>query len=216
MTIDTMNHDEAVSSHAVERYILGELSSNEREAFEGHYFDCSDCFEQIRLGGEFLARTREVLDPEPEKSWLAAALGDLRRPAPVFASALLFCAVGICAYQQSVIGGARRPRIEASYFLTDARSASNHVEVSRKARLSLRVPFHKGEFASYQAQIVTEAGKVRYTIPIPDQHAGDSITIGLRADELDAGRYSVVIQGLSKDGAASEVGSRSFELAFVD
>jgi len=218
MSIDTMNHDQAVSSHAVERYILGELSSNERDAFEGHYFDCSDCFEQIRLGGEFLTRTREVLDPEPEKSWLAATLGDLRRPAPVFASALLLCTIGICGYQQSVISGLRAPQVEVSSFLPgDIKGIPKVITVSRKSRLSLSVDIApRSDFASYTAQIVTDSGKVKYSLPVDAKESGNSVTVGMPGDALAPGTYKVVVQGVSANGTAVKVGGGTFDLKFSD
>ena len=221
MSIDIMSHDQAVSSHAAERYIVGELSDAERESFEGHYFDCPNCFEQIsadgRLMAEFLGHAREVLDPEPEKSWLAKMLEDLRRPAPVFVSALLLCALGIGIYQQSLISGLRSPHNEVSYTLTESRSGLPQIQVSRKAHLSLTVRVEpRSDFVSYRAQIIAEPGKIKkYTFPVSP--ADDSVTFGLRADMLAAGQYSVVIQGVTKDGAASEAGSGGpFELKFAD
>ena len=62
MSLDIMNHDQAVRSHAAERYLLDELEPAERDAFEGHYFDCTDCFDHIKQGSEFLGLAREVLD----------------------------------------------------------------------------------------------------------------------------------------------------------
>jgi hypothetical protein len=222
MSMDIMSHDQAVSSHAAERYVVGELSGSERESFEGHYFDCPDCFEQIKADGrlmaEFLGHAREVLDPEPEKSWLAQMLVDLRRPAPVFVSALLLCALGIGVYQQSVISAFRSPRVEASYFLTEQRAGVKEINVSRKARLSLSVPYAaKPEFVSYQAQITAQpSGKIRYELQVTHT-ANDTITIGLRADALAAGQYSVVIQGVAEDGTMSEAGRGGpFELKFID
>jgi hypothetical protein len=216
MSIDTMSHDQAVSSHAVERYVLGELSDAERESFEGHYFDCPDCFHQIELDGQFLAHAREVLDPEPEKSWLAQMLGDLRRPAPVFVSALLLCTLGIGVYQQSLISAFRAPREEARYSLKESRAGLTHIHVSRKAGLSLTVMVSpKSEFVSYRAQIIAESGKIRFTFPVTP--ADDSVTIGLRADSLTPGQYTVVIQGVAKDGTMSEAGRGDpFELKFLD
>jgi len=38
-----VTHDEAVSTMATERYMLGELSAEDRDAFEAHYFDCEVC-----------------------------------------------------------------------------------------------------------------------------------------------------------------------------
>jgi Putative zinc-finger len=215
---ETMNHDQAVSSQAAERYVLGELTPSEREAFEGHYFDCAACFEQVETGAQFLGRAREVLDNdrEPEPGWFAGMLRDLRRPAPVFVSAMLLCAVGIGVHQQSVISDARAPRIEDRYDLVAAKGAVQSLNVSRKARLGLSVVFTpRSEFTSYRAQIVTDAGKVVYSLPMSAQ-VGDSVTIALPAAALDPGRYSLVVQGLTRDGVATEVGSAPFDLHLAD
>jgi hypothetical protein len=216
MSTDTMSHDQAVSSQAAERYVLGELTPSEREAFEGHYFDCAACFEQVEAGAEFLGRAREVLDREPEPGWFAGMLRDLRRPAPVFVSAMLLCAVGIGVHQQSVIADARAPHVEEQYLLANAKSAVKSLNVSRKARLGLNVVFRpSAEFTSYRAQIITDSGKVMHSLPVSGQ-GGDSVTIALPAAALDPGRYSLVFQGLTRDGVATEVGSAPFDLKFAD
>jgi anti-sigma factor RsiW len=43
-----MTHTEAVESYATERYLLGEMTEAERQAFEAHYFDCEMCAEDLR------------------------------------------------------------------------------------------------------------------------------------------------------------------------
>ncbi len=43
-----MNHHQAVSSHATERYLLDEMSEVEKFAFEDHYFDCAECADDVR------------------------------------------------------------------------------------------------------------------------------------------------------------------------
>src|SRR5215472_10506634 len=113
MSLDTMTHDQAVSTHAPERYVLGELNDVERDAFEAHYFDCASCFDEIKTGAQFLNHAREVLgpEPEPEKGWFSVLWGDMVRPAPAFVAAMLLCAVGIGVYQQVELTAARQPRI---------------------------------------------------------------------------------------------------------
>jgi hypothetical protein len=46
----SMDHRNAVSSNASERYLLGEMSEPERFAFEAHYFDCLECAADVRAG----------------------------------------------------------------------------------------------------------------------------------------------------------------------
>jgi len=218
MNLETMSHDQAVSSHAPERYLLGELGAAERDAFEGHYFDCTACFEEIKKGSQFLSYSRDVLDPHPEKTGLAALLGDLRRPAPAFVSAALLLAMGLGTYQQVQIADARKPKVEASFFVPqDQRGAAKVISVSRKSRLSLTADFTPAsEFTSYRAKIVAESGKVEYTLPVAASQAGYSITIGLPASELPAGTHFLVVEGQRSDGSVTELHHGAFDLQFVD
>lgn len=45
-----MTHEHAVETLASERYLLDEMSELERHRFEGHYFECGQCAEDVRLG----------------------------------------------------------------------------------------------------------------------------------------------------------------------
>jgi hypothetical protein len=44
-----MDHQQAIASHAVERYLLEEMSDADRDAFEAHYFSCTTCAEDVRV-----------------------------------------------------------------------------------------------------------------------------------------------------------------------
>jgi hypothetical protein len=215
-----MTHEQAVRSQAVERYVLGELNEEQRAAFEGHYFECPACFEQIKLSGEFLRHAREVLNPEPEPGflsagWLGRLLGDFRRPATAFVTAMFLCALGIGTYQYAVIGKLKAPRVEARYTLSEAsRGAAKVPQVSRDAALSLRMFVSRSSaYGSYRAQIVSASGKVKYSLQVVPDEEG-LVMISLAADSLDAGKYSMVVFGISSDGAQTQVGQGSFELQF--
>ena len=56
-----MDHEEAKSSYAAERYILNELPEDESERFEEHYFNCLECAESVR----HLAQISEALRDNP-------------------------------------------------------------------------------------------------------------------------------------------------------
>ncbi len=49
-----MSHDEALCTLAAERYLLREFDDRLREAFEEHFFDCSECAADLRAGATFL------------------------------------------------------------------------------------------------------------------------------------------------------------------
>ena len=44
-----MDHREAVDTLAMERYLLEEMTGEERDAFEAHVFSCAECAEDARL-----------------------------------------------------------------------------------------------------------------------------------------------------------------------
>jgi len=44
-----MDHQQALAAHAVERYLLDEMSVDDRDAFEDHYFSCAECAEDVRV-----------------------------------------------------------------------------------------------------------------------------------------------------------------------
>ncbi len=59
------DHQQAVSSHAVERYLLGELPSPLREEFEDHFFCCTQCAEALRVASLLRENARALLRAEP-------------------------------------------------------------------------------------------------------------------------------------------------------
>jgi hypothetical protein len=63
-----MEHSKAIDSMAAERYILGELNGEERDAFEEHYFDCTECSISVRDAAKVAATVRLG---EPHGAWLA-------------------------------------------------------------------------------------------------------------------------------------------------
>jgi anti-sigma factor RsiW len=46
-----MDHRHAVETLALERYLLGEMPDQERDAFEEHFFSCVECAEDARAAG---------------------------------------------------------------------------------------------------------------------------------------------------------------------
>jgi hypothetical protein len=227
MSIDTMSHEQATSIQAAERYALGKLGPEEREAFESHYFDCPDCFEQVRLEMHFRRHAKEVLGPEAEheRSWLSRMLADMRRPAPVFASFLVLCFAGMGAYQRNEITRLKVPRIQPSPFTVVGSSKggpNRALQVKRKSPLPLKIEFNRApEFTSYQAKVVAASEKFKFSLAVPvvpsDPEDKDSVTVLIpEADSLEAGSYSMFLYGVAADGSTKVVKSGKFELEFLD
>src|SRR6185312_11725212 len=63
-----MDHAEANKIQAVERYLLGDLQSSEREEFEEHFFSCPECAEEVMTGATFVDNTRAVLREDAQQA----------------------------------------------------------------------------------------------------------------------------------------------------
>ena len=59
-----MDHESAVRANAVERYVLGDLPLAEVEDFERHFYECSQCSEELRALSILTANLRVVLSEE--------------------------------------------------------------------------------------------------------------------------------------------------------
>ena len=59
-----MNHVEAVKTLAIERYLLEEMTLEERDAFEEHFFSCAECGEDARHGATMREGVRSGLAGE--------------------------------------------------------------------------------------------------------------------------------------------------------
>lgn len=56
-----MQHDDAIQTHAAERYVLGEMGPEERELYEAHYFSCERCGNELAATVAFLDNARATL-----------------------------------------------------------------------------------------------------------------------------------------------------------
>jgi hypothetical protein len=73
-----MNHDNAIKTMAAERYILDDLEPAERDAFEEHFFDCTECTADVRDAAKVADGVRTGIRVVPVKHysrWAAAAAG---------------------------------------------------------------------------------------------------------------------------------------------
>ncbi|MEN3337494.1 MAG: hypothetical protein V7647_1170 [Acidobacteriota bacterium] len=109
-----MTHEEAAQSLATERYLLGELSGDDREAFEAHFFSCDVCADDLRTAAAMLQGASTGLAgsasgqvvPMPVGRSLRGARAWYRSPAiPWAAAAALAC---ITTYQSAWVVPALR------------------------------------------------------------------------------------------------------------
>jgi len=219
MNARVMDHEQAIKRMMAERYLLGELSENERDAYEEHLFSCPECFEQVRAGTEFVSYLRRVGAEEPvsQPRWRQFLTQSLRpTPALAFAACVL-AAIGV--YQNiSTIQKLKAPEIESRYMLTEpSRGNAETFNVSRDSRIGLATEFRPEEkFVSYETQIVSDDGKIKLVVPFSIPASRDIIEVSVYAGILKPGRYSMLVQGTERNGSKQELARRSFRIQFLD
>ena len=57
-----MNHEQALNHLSAAAYLLGDLTSEECDEFEQHFFNCRSCADDIRAGVLMFAAGRRLLD----------------------------------------------------------------------------------------------------------------------------------------------------------
>lgn len=224
MNARMINHDDAIKDLMAERYLLGELNTAERDAYEQHLFSCDACFEQVKAGTEFVTHLRHIGTEKPQvhilPGFMSRLMTSARQPMTITAFGLLLFASGVAIHQNSMIAHLKEPRPEIRSVLTGVAHGSGEthlIQVSKNSSLSLNVEYaRKGEFISYQAQILSSSGKALHTVALPETQVGTTATIALPADALKPAQYSMVVFGRRSDGTQEEVGRGAFELQFTD
>jgi hypothetical protein len=237
MMTQSMNHQQALETMATERYLLREMTPEERRLFEEHYLECAECLEAVTFGTEFLEAGHEVavkqknaLAPTSVPTWrerLLPVLAGWLRPAPALALALLLCFIGLNLYQfnvvreqKNLIAELKAPRQEFRFTVTgEARGGSSDqkiITVPRNTQLSIRVEFAPGEeFMPYRADILGHDNGVKYSLPLSVGPTDDSVSFSIPAEALGPGDYDLVIRRQSRNGSSKDLEKR-FVLKFAD
>ena len=182
-----MEHSEASDTMASARYLLGEMTEEERNAFEEHFFGCSECARDIRDGSTMMDSIRaEKAIAEPRKTvravpWVIAA-------AASFAAAFF----GFVTFEM------HQPRILPAYSLLmmGTRGAAPTVitNPSKPFALFIDIP-PQPPFPNYRIEIRDSANRPRVSLPVNADEARETITVYVPPNRLQSGEYTVVIVG---------------------
>ncbi len=210
-----MNHEMAVELHATERYLLGEFSPEEREAFEEHYFDCVVCAEDVRAAAAFRAnatavfrdkRVPLVASTERRSGWREFFAF---RPALVSLAANALLLAGLTAaiwhtetlHQQ--IAGANTARFYPQFGLAQSSRGDRVRElVQGEPFFTATIDLHTGQkFDAFSYQIQNESGTVvgQGTVPAPAGLSAETSaenTLAVPVGGLKAGRYLFLLSGI--------------------
>ena len=215
-----MDHHQAVKSQVCEKYLLGELSPELRDAYEEHYFSCAECAMQLRSAAELIGAGQQILARTPAIGakvhgapkpggwfkWLQPAIA-----IPVFASLLL-----LVGYQNFVtiphLKQAVSPRVLPMFSLISANTRGETAPefVTRPDEplgLYVDVPAD-ATYSTYDIRLEDPNGK---TIPLRSLSYAEAqkTQVFVVNPGKTAGRYSLIIFGRAK----SEQGTAATELA---
>lgn len=203
-----MDHAEAASAHAVERYLLGEMNEAEAESFELHFFECTTCADEVASGAilaenlKAVAQTESAAQPvivRPEKKQYAGAglLAWWRRPLfalPAFASLILAFTV---AYQARELARLNQPQAIFAFTLSaGARGgpAGSIVPAGRR-NLELRLDLPDASYAKYRCELTDQSGRSLFSVDAEKPRADDQLSLSVPKG-LPPGDYTLKIQGL--------------------
>lgn len=230
-----MNHAEAISSHAAEKYLLGELSGQEAEGFELHFFACEECaadvesgtilIENVRaLGAEkrLAERVPQTTPKAPAESrWKQFLAGIWARPlaaTPAFA-ALAFAAlagyqglVTVPALRQQLARIAQGQQLPSFVLMGASRGEGNRVAVPSGAGFFALTfdPVWTPSFARYRCDVLDAGGAVRTSIQANAPAAGQPISLLLGKSDHPAGSYVLLVKGIAADNSTVDVARYTF------
>ena len=222
-----MDHESAVKSQACEKYLLGELAPELRDAYEEHYFSCAECAMQLRSAAELVGATRQIFTEAPA---IAAKVHAAREPGgwlrwlrpaiavPVFASLLV-----VLGYQNLVT----IPRLKESGTPRVLRMFSL-ISANTRGEAAPEFTAHPDEPLGLYVDVPADPAYGTYVIRLQDPKGNTMVLRSLSYAEaqktqvvivnpgITAGNYSLVVLGQAKpDGghAATELARMQFTIA---
>ena len=200
-----MDHKSATASMTVERYLLGELNSDERKDFERHAFECDECATAISDGIALLDNGRAVLEGERRFRW-----GRVMNWVPSLVAAALAVILGVEHFTPAALQESPAVKVLTPYNLEPSRSAAQHVRAGEPAVLYVNIPDQSQP--RYTCDLRDASGHVRISFPITKEQAKDVVPVALLRP-LPAGSYELVIYGVREDGnRGAEVANYPFEV----
>jgi hypothetical protein len=205
-----MEHAEAIATNASERYMLGEVTASEGDAFEEHFFDCAVCADDVRLGASFLDGGRRLVR-EDERTPLAPVVPLTARSRTwswlplAAAAAILFIPLNVALMMRNrATGPAAVLATQYQQVLTSqTRGAGGTVVTLPRGRdtvVWIEVPGEPA-YERYELRVLRTDGSVVLIQPVSSEEALEALGVVLR----EPGTYDVVILGLGAEGRGAEV-----------
>jgi hypothetical protein len=206
-----MDHEVASTTHAVERYLLGEMPTTERDAFEEHYFACPECAEEIRSASATVRDMKHVLRDlkstrkTSSPGWLSWLKPQVMVPA--FAALSLALVVG---YQNAVVmPDLKAPRSMGAPIILDGltRAAGPTLRTGDPLRFTTAIEPGGGERVF--VELMRDSGTVARSGDVAAPQPGKPLDVYFPGT-LAAGRYTLVVRDRPR---GKELARSSFDVS---
>lgn len=221
-----MDHEVAVKSQACEKYLLGELSPELRDAFEEHYFSCVECATQLRMTAELVSASREILATapiaEPKADYVRVPRGWFPWLQPIFAIPAFALLLILIGYQNFVTiprwKQAAAPRVLPMFSLI---SANTRGEQGLVFSVAPDEPF------GVYLDVPTDPAYSIYLLRLEDPSGTSSLLRSLTAQEAQktqvvtvqpgkrAGKFTIVVSGQTTSDAEASSAKELARLQFI-
>jgi hypothetical protein len=226
-----MEHSEALRLMATERYLLGEMPPEMREAFEEHFFECQECALDVRAGVALIDEAKHQLHA-PAPAPAAAALNPAPRrrdwfswwkpafAAPAFAALVLVVGYQNLATIPSLRTAARQPRLApwATLHVATRDGSALPVTADRKSGAVLLIDIPgTAMYASYAFALQDPQGNQFWAETIQasaEQSGQDTLSLLIPGTGLQQGSYTLTITGISTQGSRTQLDRRTLDVRF--
>lgn len=189
-----MDHELAARDLFAERYLLGELTADERADFEEHFFDCAACAAAVREGASLIDNGRAAVTAQRRfqkgrlMTWLPSAVA---------------AALAIVVAVQSFVTIPRMRTAESAIEVVDSYNVGNRAgdenpRAGKKSIAFFTITTDDEAFASYVCEFRDASGRLLQSHPISKQQATKTVSLLLRP--LPAGSYVLTVFGVREDG----------------
>jgi hypothetical protein len=218
-----MDHNLAHETYAAERYLLGEMSSEERDEFEEHFFGCRMCGENVEAATVFAENVKAVFRDESLKAspaakrawprWTLPRWSSLRLPVMVPSLAALVLAA-VVTYQNSVvIPQLLTPQSMAAPVILDGETrTSNLPKITQGAPLRFEmVLVHTTASDHVLVELVDTAGKIVHSGSVETPSDDRPLDVYFPG-RLKPGRYTLAARSAFGADAGQVLARNQFEV----
>jgi hypothetical protein len=229
-----MDHNQSTNLMAIEKYLLEELTPEQRDEFEEHFFDCEECATDLQATAVFMAAARQEFKVHPVPHPVPKPGNGARGKsfsASFWPTALVWSALAasllLVAYQNLVvfphfkteIAELKAPEILPVISLVGGNSRGGETPTATAAAthpflLSLDIPT-QDRFSSYTCLLYSPSGTLAWQVEVSPQAARDTVSISVPSTERLPGEYTLAVQG-NLGGTPTELARYKFALTSHD